>query len=102
MTTTSPRAETGESLENPMPQTYTLCFRSLVYDGRGFAFPCDLAGVVHLDSLSDRDRNNYFYARVMVGRDLAPPEVQTVGLPVARVSQTSMPGLTRPRSTTVS
>lgn len=59
-----------------MPHAYTLCFRSLFHSGRGFAFPCDPAGVVHLDGLSDRARNNYFYARAMVGRELAAPEVQ--------------------------
>jgi hypothetical protein len=63
-------------MESAMRDAYTLCFRSLFHSGRGFAFPCDPAGVVHLDSLSERARNNYFYARAMVGRELATPELQ--------------------------
>jgi hypothetical protein len=57
------------------PSHYELCFRSLIHSGRGFAFPCDARGEVHLDGLRERARNNYFYARAMVGRELAPPTV---------------------------
>jgi hypothetical protein len=61
---------------NPAPPShYELCFRSLFNSGRGFAFPCNARGEVHLDGLSERARNNYFYARAMVGRELAPPTV---------------------------
>jgi hypothetical protein len=56
---------------------YQLCFRSLFHEGRGFAFPCDPAGQVDLDSMSERARNNYFYARAMVGRELSVPAVVT-------------------------
>ena len=59
-----------------MDATHTLCFRSLFHSGRGYVFPCDPAGVVPLDALSERARNNYFYARAMVGRELAKPEVR--------------------------
>lgn len=54
---------------------FRLCFRSL-FDGRGYAFPCDAQGRVDMDRLSERARNNYFYARAMVGRELAAPEVE--------------------------
>jgi hypothetical protein len=57
---------------------FQLCFRSLFQSGRGFAFPCDPQGRVNMDSLSDRARNNYLYARAMVGRDLAVPAVELV------------------------
>jgi hypothetical protein len=56
---------------------YQLCFRSLFHSGRGYAFPCDPRGEVDLDHLSERARNNYFYARAMVGRELSPPAVET-------------------------
>lgn len=56
---------------------FRLCFRSLFDGGRGFAFPCDAAGCVELDRLSEQARNNYLYARAMVGRELAAPEVET-------------------------
>ncbi|HEX7888938.1 MAG TPA: hypothetical protein VF522_06210 [Ramlibacter sp.] len=55
---------------------YQLCFRSLFHSGRGYAFPCDDHGEVDLDRMSERARNNYFYARAMVGRELSPPAVE--------------------------
>jgi hypothetical protein len=55
---------------------YELRFRSLFDEGRGYAFPCDAGGRVDMDSLSERARNNYFYARTVVGRELATPAVQ--------------------------
>jgi hypothetical protein len=57
---------------------FQLSFRSLFRSGRGFAFPCDAQGHVNLDGLSDRARNNYLFARAMVGRDLATPAVEAV------------------------
>ena len=58
------------------PLRYELYFRSLVQSGHSFTFPCDSRGQVHLDGLSERGRNNYLYARAMVGRELAPPAVE--------------------------
>lgn len=55
---------------------YELRFQSLFDSGRGFAFPCDPEGQVDLDKLSDRARDNYLYARAMVGRELAFPAVK--------------------------
>jgi hypothetical protein len=55
---------------------FQLCFRSLFDSGRGFAFPCGPDGSVDLDRLSERARNNYLYARAMVGRELAVPAVE--------------------------
>jgi hypothetical protein len=55
---------------------FQLCFRSLFQSGRGFAFPCDPSGKVEIDGLSERARTNYFFARAMVGRDLAAPLVE--------------------------
>jgi hypothetical protein len=56
--------------------SFSLCFRSLFQSGRGYAFPCDQAGRVDLDDLSEAGRTNYLYARAMVGRELAPPAVE--------------------------
>lgn len=55
---------------------FQLCFRSLFDSGRGFAFPCDPKGLVDLDRMSERARNNYFYARAMMGREVTYPSVQ--------------------------
>ena len=63
----------------PSSSLFQLCFRSLFDPGRGYAFPCDQAGRVDLDSLSQDARNNYLYARAMIGRELSVPEVQAAG-----------------------
>lgn len=54
---------------------FVLRFESLFDPGRGLAFPCDERGEVVLDALSERARRNYFYARVVVGREYATPAV---------------------------
>lgn len=59
---------------------FQLRFQSLFQQGRGFAFPCDAKGQVDLDHMSERARNNYFYARAMVGRELMVPAVETAVL----------------------
>jgi len=62
-------------IDSAMSQ-FELRFQSLFDSGRGYAFPCDPQGHVDLDHLSDRARNNYLYARAMVGRELAVPAVR--------------------------
>lgn len=57
------------------PSGFELRFQSLFNQGRALSFPCDAAGHVSLDALSERARGNYFFARGMVGRDYAPPAV---------------------------
>ncbi len=56
--------------------SYELRFQSLFSEGRALAFPCDNGGHVALDSLSERARINYFYARAVVGREYAVPVIQ--------------------------
>ena len=55
--------------------TYEVRFQSLFHEGRALCFPCDAQGHVSLDSLSDRARDNYLYARAVVGREFAQPAV---------------------------
>ena len=62
--------------ESPRSWQFQLCFRPLSESGRGFRFPCDAGGRVDLDRMSERVRNNYFYARAMVGRELTPPAIE--------------------------
>jgi hypothetical protein len=59
-----------------LTRSFELCIPPLFDARRGFAFPCDQHGAVDLDTLSERARNNYFYARATVGRDFASPRVQ--------------------------
>jgi hypothetical protein len=54
---------------------YELRFQSLFDGGRAMSFPCDQAGHVDLDALSERARDNYLYARAVVGREYAQPAV---------------------------
>lgn len=55
---------------------FQLRFASLHAAGQSLSFPCDACGQVALDSLSERARNNYFFARAVVGRDFAWPVVE--------------------------
>ncbi len=55
---------------------YEIRFQSLFKPGRALSFPCDAQGHVQLDALSERARDNYFYARAVVGREFAYPSVQ--------------------------
>ena len=60
----------------PQPARFELRFRSLFDDGRGYAFSCDEAGHVDIDTLSSQARLNYFYARTVIGREVAMPAVR--------------------------
>ena len=60
--------------------SYELSFHSLFSEGRGYAFPCDAAGHVDIDALSFRARQNYFYARTVIGREVSMPAVQPSAL----------------------
>lgn len=54
-------------------QQFEVRFESLFNPGRGLSFPCDDHGHVDLDALPARARNNYLFARAMVGKDYSPP-----------------------------
>jgi hypothetical protein len=58
------------------PPVFELYFPRLFGIGPALSFPCDAAGRVDLDSLGERARCNYFYARGMRGREFAMPAVQ--------------------------
>ena len=57
------------------PAHCELRFQSLFNAGCSYSFPCDPAGIVDLDSLSDKARKNYFYARTLIGREFSHPTV---------------------------
>jgi len=65
-----------ETIPMPLHDAYELRFQSLFDEGRAYAFPCDAAGHVDMDKLSDRARQNYLYARTVVGREFSMPAVQ--------------------------
>jgi hypothetical protein len=64
----------------PLNPSFELRFQSLFNEGRALAFPCDSAGRVDMDTLTERARHNYLYARTVVGREFATPAVQPARL----------------------
>jgi hypothetical protein len=63
---------------SPSTPSFVLHFSSLFHAGREFAFPCDEQGLVNLDAMPARIRNNYLYARAMLGREFAWPRVRSM------------------------
>jgi hypothetical protein len=64
-----------------MNACYEIRYQSLFNEGRALSFPCDEAGRVHLDALSERARHNYLYARAVVGHEYAFPSVRPSAAP---------------------
>ena len=58
---------------------FQLRFRSLFHAGRGYAFPCDSAGRVDVESLAETTRRSYLTACAAVGRELAAPAIENAG-----------------------
>ncbi|SDJ53056.1 hypothetical protein [Variovorax sp. OV700] len=67
----------------PVKPAYVARYSSL-FNGGELAFPCDARGRVDLDGLSERARNNYFYARALTGRAFAAPVIMAGGEGSAR------------------
>ena len=66
--------------------SFELRFLSLFPESRVLAFPCDPQGRVDLNAVSDRTKNDYLFARAMVGREYATPIVQQLREPTASIS----------------
>ena len=54
---------------------FLLRFQSLFHSGRALVFPCDAAGSVLMDNLSEKARENYLFARAVVGHEYANPVI---------------------------
>lgn len=72
-----------DTLTRPLPTLAVACshylrFTSLYTPGRGVAIPCDAAGKVDIDSLTQGLRVAYLVARAMIGREYAYPTVQAL------------------------
>lgn len=63
-------------LRDQASAAFELRFDSLFHAGRAVVFPCDAAGRVDLDALSERARAAYLFARRAVGREYGFPTVQ--------------------------
>ena len=57
----------------PSIHHFEIRFESLFKPGRALCFPCDNHGEVNLDELPALARQNYYFARAMVGKDFSPP-----------------------------
>lgn len=55
---------------------HELHFPSLFQPGRGVVVPCDAAGHVDIDGLTERQKLSYLAARAMIGREYAYPSVR--------------------------
>ena len=55
------------------PASVELRFVHRRNDHQSLVFPCDAAGCVDLDALDERSRNEYLFARALMGRDYAFP-----------------------------
>lgn len=60
---------------SPEQRRYELRFQALSSAGQARTFPCDAAGRVDMDALSDTEREDYLYARIVVGYELCMPAV---------------------------
>ena len=69
---------------NQSAAAFELRFQSLFQLCRALAFPCDREGHVDLDRFSERVRNNYLFARAMIGREYAWPQVTPSSSRLAR------------------
>jgi len=57
---------------------YELHFLPLQRPGGDWAFPCDAEGHVDMDAMTERVRNNYLFARALVGIEYDKPSVRTL------------------------
>lgn len=60
----------------PAGPTHLLHFEPLAAQGHGLDIPCDPQGRVGLDALGDKARNDYFFARALIGCLFARPVVK--------------------------
>ena len=58
---------------------FELYFPSLNMSSPALSFPCDASGKVWVDTLSQRARDNYLFARALMGRDYGMPTVFAAG-----------------------
>ena len=68
------------SIASPDQGPYELRFRPVFGDRGALAFPCDAGGQVDLDSMTDKTRIAYLYARTVVGREFFMPVVRVAVL----------------------
>ena len=69
------------------PRLLELFYRPLRSAASSLTFPCDASGHVDLDSLSENDRREYLYARVVTGHEFAWPVVRSASVDTVLVPE---------------
>ncbi|MFT7774769.1 hypothetical protein [Roseateles sp.] len=72
----APRTTLAEARSAAVGPTHLLHFEPLGTIGAGLDIPCDPQGRVGIDALGERLRNDYFFARTLIGRLFARPTVR--------------------------
>lgn len=73
----APKTPLAQALPaNEALPTHLLHFEPLSAQSAGLDIPCDPQGRVGLDALGDKLRNDYFFARALIGRVFARPTVR--------------------------
>jgi hypothetical protein len=67
---------TGAARAIDAKSSHELRFASMHHAGRGLVIPCDAAGQVDMDALTERLRNAYLGARALIGREYLFPSVE--------------------------
>lgn len=75
----------GGHPQDPAQAQHLLHFEPLTAGDAGLDVPCDPQGRVGLDALGEKLRNDYFFARTLIGRLFAAPTVRPVPRIAARV-----------------
>jgi hypothetical protein len=72
----APRTRLADALTTGPQATHLLHFEPLGAAGAGLDIPCDPQGRVGLDALGEKLRNDYFFARALIGCLFARPTVR--------------------------
>lgn len=54
---------------------YELSYLTRIGGDGGYSFGCDAQGTVDMNAMTERARNNYLYARAVVGIELQRPTI---------------------------
>jgi hypothetical protein len=72
---TSLETTMSSPLSSSVTPVFEVRFVPLFAFGRALCFPCDAGGHVDLDALPAKAKNNYFFARAMIGKDFLSPSI---------------------------
>lgn len=86
----SQETHVDSTINSQLDRRYELHFQTLLRPGRSWAFSCDAEGNVDMNVMTERSRNNYLFARALVGIDLDTPRVRVCSA-IPSCAQTLLP-----------